>query len=304
MKKIKRINNTVIQDDRTSQFTCEYKDASLTVEAALVMPIFLFSIFTFLYIIQIFTMQERIQSAITKMGLNLAKTAYFYQDFPDITEAVNFDKSVFGNDIDLGIDDLTDQIMSGCTLKLFAKKYLDNDWINHTCIFGGFDGIDFFQSKISNDEGYIDIVLIYKVRIPIRILALSDMTMIQRVKLRTWTGYQVDPGYTTGENRDGTIVYITETGQVYHKSKECSHLKLSISAVTGIPDSLRNNNGAKYKKCEECSKGKLNPYATYYITSYGTRYHTTRTCSGLKRSIREISISEVGSRRPCSRCCK
>lgn len=282
----------------------QYKEASLTVEAALVMPIFLCFMIAFLYFIQLFTIQEQIQSSITKMGLNLSKAAYFYKDFPDINEALSFDKTIFGKEIDIGLSDITDKIMSGCSLKLYAKKYLDNDRINHSCIKDGFDGIDFFYSSLNNDSDCIDIVLKYKVRIPIKIFMLGDMNMIQRVRLRAWTGYEVAAAYGTESLSNETMVYVTETGTVYHKTRECSHIKLSISAVSGIPSTLRNDSGAKYKRCEECCKGELDENATYYITNYGTRFHKSRTCSGLKRSIKEIPLSQVGSKKPCSRCCK
>lgn len=280
------------------------KEASLTVEAALVMPIFLFFMLAFLYFIQIFTMQEKIQSAITEMGLNLSRTAYFYKDFPDISEALDFDKTIFGTEFDLGLNDITDKIMSGCSLKLYAKKYLDKDWVNKSCIKDGYEGIDFFYSSILNEENCIDIVLKYRVSIPVKIFVLGDMTMLQRVRLRAWTGYMVGAVYKKEKDSGETIVYVTETGSVYHKSRDCTHLKLSIKAVNGIPDSLRNHSGAKYKRCEECCKGKPESYAMYYITSYGTRYHESKNCPGLKRSIREIPLSEVADRKPCSRCGK
>lgn len=278
------------------------REASLTVEASLVMPIFLYFMIAFLYFIQMFTIQEKIQSAITQMGLRLSKTAYFYKDFPDIGEALNFDKTIFGNEIDLGLSDITDKIMSGGSLKLYAKKYLDKDWVKHSCIQGGFDGIDFYASSLNNEDDCIDIVLKYKINIPVKIFIFGDMNMIQRVRVRAWTGYEVPAVYSSESDNDGTIVYITPTGSVYHKTKDCSHIKLSISAVQGIPRNLRNVNGEKYKKCEECCKGKENEIAVYYITTDGTHYHSSRSCSALKRTVKEIPISEVGSRTPCKRC--
>lgn len=283
-------------------FKYRYHKASLTVEAALVLPIFFYFMIAFLYFIQIFMVQEQIQSEITKMGLSWSKTAYFYKDFPDIKEAISFDKTIFGNEIDLGIDDITDQIISGSSLKLYAKKYLDKGWLNRSCIKGGFEGIDFSYSSIVNSDNIIDIVLSYQVSIPVKIFNLGDMKMLQRVRLRAWTGFRLPAAYNTNNLTSETMVYITDTGTVYHKSKECSHIKLSIIAVQGIPNDLRNKSGSKYTKCEKCCKGNVGGYATFYITSYGDKFHSDRSCSGLKRSVREIPLSEVGSRKPCSRC--
>lgn len=278
--------------------------ASLTVEAALVMPLFLYFIIAFLYFIQIFTLQEQVQTGITKMALDLSKAAYFYKDFPDLNEAYQFDKTIFPCEISSRIDGTTDRIMSGETLHLYAKKYLNVEKLNTSCIKGGYDGIDFSCSSIWNKEEIVDITLKYKVTIPLKIFQLGEISMLQRVKGRAWTGYEIEAVYNTNKdsNQDNTV-YITETGTVYHKSKECSHIKLSIRSVNGIPYDLRNENGAKYYACEVCGSSG-GEFSLYYITSDGNRYHTTRNCSKLKRSIKEIPISEVGSRKPCSRCGK
>jgi hypothetical protein len=281
-----------------------YQKASLTVEASLVMPIFLYLMIAFLYFMQIFTIQEQIQSTITKMGLGLSKSAYFYKDFPDINEAVSFDKSILDSEYVSGINEMTDKIISGYSLKLFAKQYLDKDFINQSCVKNGFDGIDFSYSSIANEDDVIDIIVKYQICIPVRIINLGDMSMLQRVRLRAWTGYEVVAAYEIGEDSDEEMVYVTDTGTVYHKSKDCSHIKLSVTSVVGIPIGLRNANGAKYSRCEECCSGEEGENATYYITSYGTRYHADRNCSGIKRSVHEIPISEVGNRTPCSRCGK
>jgi hypothetical protein len=284
-----------------------YREASLTVEAALVMPIFLYFMIAFLYLFKIFTLQEQIQSEMTRMGLNLSRTAYFYKDFPNIQEALNFDETIFGKEFDIGLGDLTDKLISGCSMKLYAGVYLNKDWINNSCIVDGFKGMDFFNSSISNNENNIDIIVKYKIRIPIKIFAIGDRSIYQRVRIRAWTGYEVAAAYDTKTekgNDNETLVYITTTGSVYHKSKTCSHIKLSIRAVQGIPDELRNDSGAKYKRCEKCCTGQESADATYYITSDGTRYHTTRNCSAIMRNVKEIPISDVGSRKPCSRCYK
>lgn len=279
-------------------------EASLTVEAALAMPVFLYLTIALLYFMQIFTLQEQIHAAITRMGLSLSRSAYFYKDFPDIEEALHFDKSVFGEELDNEIDDLTDQVMSGVSLKLYANRYLNKDWLNASCIVGGFDGISFFYSSLA-DEDCIDIVVNYRIRIPVKIFVIKDLNILQRLKLHAWTGYEVAAAYETDSpDNNETMVYVTDTGSVYHKDRECSHIKLSVKAVKGIPDALRNDNGGKYYKCEACCTGEEEEDATYYITSDGTRYHTRRDCSKIKRSVHEIPLSEIGDRQPCKRCYK
>ncbi len=277
-------------------------NASLTVEAALAMPVFLYLMIALLYFMQLFILQEKLQSSITKMGLSLSKTVYFCKDFPDLEEALHFDKTIFGEELSSEINDLTDKALSGLSLKLYANRFLNKDWLNNSCIVDGYDGMNFLYSSLYKND-WVDIVVSYKVRIPVKIFVIQDLSILQRVKLRSWTGYGVAAAYEKkGTENDEEMVYITTTGSVYHKSKDCSHIKLSIKAVKGIPETLRNDNGAKYYPCEVCCNGKEEENATYYITSDGTRYHSRRDCSKIKRSIQEIPLSAVGNRRPCKRC--
>ena len=281
------------------------EEASLTVEAALALPIFLYFVLAFLYFIQIFTVQEQIQAAITKMGLKLSKAAYVVQDFPSVEEAMYVDLSIFGLDIDLGLADWAEEYSSQGILKSYSQEYLDTNYINRSCIKGGYGGISFEGSNLFAEDEMIDIHVTYQVEFPVRIFLIPEMRMDQRVRVRSWTGYHVEAAYQIeSDDEKESTVFVTETGSVYHKSDSCSHIKLSVTSVQGIPSALRNEQGAKYYPCEICCKGTTNPFGVYYITSDGTRYHRKRDCSAIKRNVREIPFSEVGGRTPCKRCYK
>ena len=62
---------------------------------------------------------------------------------------------------------------------------------------------------------------------------------------------------------------------------------------------LRNASGGRYSPCEKCGGDGS---GIVYITNEGDRYHNTIECSGLKRSVRCVPLSEAGGRAPCSRC--
>ncbi|MBR5420496.1 MAG: hypothetical protein IK115_05040 [Lachnospiraceae bacterium] len=115
-----------------------------------------------------------------------------------------------------------------------------------------------------------------------------------------WTGYQLGSGAGGGGDSGERMVYITETGTVYHLTRSCTHLKLSITAVSREAlATARNGGGGRYRPCEICGGGNG---GTVFITNEGDRYHSSLGCSGLKRTIYEIPISQVGGRRCCSRC--
>ena len=136
----------------------------------------------------------------------------------------------------------------------------------------------------------------YKIQPPVRIFGIPLISQTERVRIKGWNGYQ-QGSYIEKQG----YVYITETGTVYHKSYQCTHLKLAIRAgnVSDVAD-LRNEYQGKYYPCEKC-KAKSASGMIYYTAS-GDRYHASLGCSGLKRNIRAVKLSEVGGRGACSRC--
>jgi len=298
-----RASNLNTMHRATRSIILKEHKASMTVEAALIMPVFIFFIMTFLYFIQLFIIQEQIQDTITRMGMDISKAAYVYQDFSTAEDILSFDFSVFDNEFELKPGRLVDEMAGVALLDFYARNLLDNSKIKDLCIVGGFDGLSFFSSDIFGSEGDIDIVVRYKVKFPIKLFVIEELKIVQRVRLRKWTGYKLPPIYgSKDEDVTGDRVYITENGSVYHTNINCSHIKLSIRAVMGIPDDLRNNSGGKYYPCELCCGNEPDNNATYYISSYGSKFHTTRECSRIKRTVREVKLSELDGLPACKRC--
>ena len=61
----------------------------------------------------------------------------------------------------------------------------------------------------------------------------------------------------------------------------------------------KNEYGEVYGKCKLCREpcGML-----VYITKEGNCYHSERSCSGLKRTVRQVAMSQVQGRACCIRC--
>lgn len=101
---------------------------------------------------------------------------------------------------------------------------------------------------------------------------------------------------------DARYVYVAENGRVYHTSSKCSHICLSIHAVSqGDVGHMRNENGGRYKACEKCV-GNGSRAETLYVTDDGDRFHNSLTCSGLKRTVKMVDINEVQGLGECSGC--
>ena len=152
-------------------------------------------------------------------------------------------------------------------------------------------------TTVSSDGAALPGMAAYHIRLPIRIFWLWDFAMEQRADCRKWTGWSAAEG-----SDEDQWVYVTQTGTVYHREYSCTHLELSIRSVAEAEiAALRNENGEAYRKCMQCRYAE-NAFGRLYITNQGDCYHKDLGCSGIKRTVRMIRLSEVGTRRPCSRC--
>lgn len=262
-----------------------YISGSMTVEAAIVLPMFLFlflSLFSFMEILRI---QSNMLISLREIGKEMCVYGYAYDKLGN--EAIE-------NGVIPGI------LFGEMYVKEQVVKDIGEEEINASPIVDGVDGISFVTSSImSNEKDIVDLRAIYYVQPDFSFVYSPKYLVCSRFYGRAWTGYDV----TTAPQKEDkqTYVYITETGEVYHKTLDCRSLKVIIQAI--FPSDLenrRNEYGEKYKACERCAAG--NEPLLLYITADGDRYHYEKSCSGLKRTIYTVPLSEVGNRTPCRRC--
>lgn len=285
---------------------------SITVEACLVLPIFIYAIVAFLYFIQIMLVQECIQSALTETGKYASQYAFVHEYVKnyETPNGSHEELSITQDNNNIMKEYSATQIIDTAFYQVKMRDFIEEAIINHSCIVGGINGIHLGQSSFLKQNDIIDISAYYIMKIPIGFLGIDGIPLAQAIKLRAFTGYKPndyreDPN-DDNEDPNDKIVYITRTGTVYHLSKECTHIKLNISqCIYSQISNKRNENGEKYKACEKCIRRKRSDNSqTIYITSDGDRYHNTLTCPGLKRSVIEILLSRVKGRSLCTRCSK
>lgn len=239
--------------------------ASLTVEAAVTIPLFVCFAVAILFFFQVMCTQIQVQTALNHTGRLLAEYAC-------TEKRQNASGSVAAKGIFL--------------VQLQRQKVRTGD------IVGGYPGIEI--KRTSDGEDMLCLQASYRLRLPVNVFGRIRLPVRQFVKVRKWTG-------ETSLNETGEWVYITPTGSVYHMTTACPSLSLNIHTVTGGElDKARNRSGGKYYECPRCKSSA--PAGVYYITEYGGSYHKSIQCSGLKRSIQRIRIEDAGSRRKCRRC--
>ena len=248
------------------------QQGSMTVEAALVFPIFLFVLTAFLYLLVLLRVQTEIGRALTDVGRELSQDA-------GLTE------------------EMRSSVLAGIRSSQKIREYLKGR-AGTEVIKQGVNGISVEGSRWSEGDSVLTLQASYQVILPWGVSWFHPIRITQIKVVRGWTGFGKRQGFLGEQGED--VVYVTDYGTVYHRSLNCRHLKLSIQQ-TNIEQigSLRNGNGGKYAPCEKCWK---NGSQVVYITSDGNRYHETLNCSGLVRGIRTILLSETGGLPPCSVC--
>lgn len=238
---------------------------SYTLEAAIVIPLVAIFLMTILFFFRVLQVQTQVQEAL------------FYSSRKTACEA-----SAISEDAALMV-----------SAEAFFRKELTRYELPDQYIYGGKHAVTLAKSDFSGS--YVSLQANYYMKLPITFFAVKGISIQQQSKSHKWIGDR--------ENTDEQdYVYVTEHGTVYHRSRSCRYLDLSIhTAAFDQITAMRNKNDHKYYACPECVSENTQT-GLVYLTDYGTRYHASLSCSGLKRTIYLISIDKVGEKGPCGKC--
>ena len=262
-------------------------NAVMTVEASLILPVFIMLLMNVLSLIEVYRIHSSVAESLWDEGRSAAK--YFY--LKEATEHI----SASSEEADL--------VRMGTVLTALSGnaeivKNLENYPVWEKIVSGGKGG--FWVESMTDENGVISIDCRYRVHPLFVSLTPVSKEIENHYCGHAWIGYVLGNGQNV-EGSDEVYVYITETGTVYHKNRECSYLNPSIRSIqSGEVENVRNESGAVYHECPLCDD--MAAGVNRYITDYGTNYHTSITCPGLKRTIYEIRLSETGGRSACSKC--
>ncbi len=253
---------------------CTCKAGSLTIEASVIIPLFCGVIAFLLFYFRVMEVQIVVQNALEDTGRKLAILAVKELEEPE--------------------EEISYLVMAKGMLSLKLK----DEPVIEQHVGGGALGIGLLMSEFEGD--YIQLKANYAMHFPIELFGNQNFVICQTTYFRKWNGWH-------GQiQNDGTMemVYVTEYGEVYHMRRSCVYLDLSIQKILYMElPAKQNYNGEIYRACELCSK-ESTPVPNVYITNYGDCYHNTITCSGLKRTIYQKLLSEVGGMPACKKCSK
>ena len=191
----------------------------MTLEASLVLPLFIFFFANIMTLFGIVRAQSEIEAALHQTGNEICERAF----------DLRFGEGVFGEENDgesTGIDSL-----AGAAGVAFAaskvRGYLGKEEDNG-CISGGRSGISFLNSRILLEGDIVDIVADYKVHPIIPIIGFKEFPVEGRYYGHAWTGYDLSDGFANEEIAEEMEIPVERVKEIQKISQEPVSLETPI----------------------------------------------------------------------------
>ena len=266
----------IVQKRRAFPFSSLKNRGSMTVEASMVLPIFLFFMMTLLMAIEMVRLQSNLFA-----GLGSSEAIHMEEQIQRV---------------------LQDQPLLDHFDADTVEEYLNGQENGRLCLSGSISVRN--QSDV-RENGRIEVEIQYQIKpfiywLPIGNSDGGGLRFEDQLFVHDFNGYR-EP--IEGDRREEEeIVYITENGARYHTHTGCVSLRISVQTVHSSRLSvMRNQSGGKYYPCERCRPSKS---GVFFITRDGDRYHRGADCSSLKRTVRAVTLEEAVQmgRSACSKC--
>lgn len=242
-----------------------YRSASLTAEAALVFPVFFFAVYMLWQLFLLLLFQMDVCHEMTETAVKYAHLGYAERK---------------AEEQDVDISWLYQPLLWNA---LPESDRVENLWV--LCIPEE-DGA--IQVKVGY-EFSCEAVFFTEVSFPVR----------QSLRFYPYQGETDEDSFDEETSED--VVYMTEYGTVYHESRACGYLNVTVRSVSASEIAeQRNSSGRRYTLCERCDDEEAT--GTVYFSEGGTKYHLVASCPALKRTIVEKTREEVEGVPACHKC--
>ena len=263
------------------------KQGSLTIEAAMALPLFLFAVIILMTPMKLINDGRKIQIALEGTGEELSQYVSALKELKR------------GEDLSAaGLNELPDSLLEGITeqsILLYARMKM-----GEYEVYQNAESVSFLRSSILKDKETIDLIVDYRIRLPFPVLGLKSVPMSARCFRRAWIGNTL---LHEDESPDiEEMVYVGRDSTRYHRKRTCHYLYNYIRAVNETDlDSIRNTGGGRYKPCSRCSS-LAKESGIVYIMPSGEKFHSSRECTAITAYVRLVPISEVIHLGACSYC--
>lgn len=279
---------------RVLPFTLRKKQpASMTVEAALAVPLFTFLILALLSPLGWLDTQRKIQTMTERFCEDLSLYGYA-ESWLDRNETGEGTVSGRREDSlpEAGLAVFSDAA-AGLWLAGKAGTLADHVMIR--------------KSHIPDEEGNICLELRYKEKIPFFANVCREVSMNASAKRRCWTGIYGKLEWYGAENEgeeDEEMVYVGAKMSRYHRYRDCHYISNDYRCVSLAEVSeMSNSYGNRFRACSICMKEDTE-VSQVYITDEGKHYHSSKMCSSMNAYVRAVPLSEVEALGECSYCAR
>ena len=197
----------IIQERASATDSKTRIQGSVTIEAALAIPWFLFAVLCLIYLLEIQAIQLSIFSAMQGTAKIAAEEMAVVQ------------------------------VLNPIKLKADLVNLIGAERLERSIVVGGSSGIRCWKSRYEEEGGELHVEIEYRLRLPFPGFAHAGVLRKEEMIVKVWNGYE-KKGI---ESDDDQIVYVTENGLVYHMDYQCSYLQLTVRFVpySGL-EHLRN----------------------------------------------------------------
>ena len=241
----------------------------ITVEACLVVPLFLFFWLAMANIYMVLFAEAHIHQALAEAANDTAGQCYL-------------EKKLL-SDKNTSIEKLVNQVYTAAQF----RTYLGDDFFVEQCVSGGKQGVLITVKKDSKNAKVFLVKATFMVKLQIPVLGDFHIALTDTIKQKAFVGY-------SPEETSDRYVYITPNQAVYHTRRSCTHLALEV-------DEKMISGSSGYVPCGFCAKNGRNA-GKIYVARTSNVYHYSKSCSGLKRTVSRVKLSELSGMGACLRC--
>ncbi len=186
-----KINNNALQAQSPLKPSLRASDkGSVTLEAALILPVVLFLLYAFILIGQLIYTDDEVGKALNETARYIAKDAYDKENYnPSIIKLLKF------------------------------RDYADENRM--AMVDGGVSGVLITCKRSDDDIIYLNAS--YKVHILLPLIGNYSFTLTDTSAVRPFDGFNPDDDSSNDE-----YVYVAETGGVYHTNMNCTYITVRI----------------------------------------------------------------------------
>ena len=261
---------------------------SMTVEASVVLPLFLFAMVTMTMPFAMMNRQRQVQAVVESVCEDLCQLAYVGYELKEKKTEIKLPEE--GLDMEFDVDGLEGAAMMAYA-QVQVRRKLNESQIRK---------LSLSQSEFMEDGEMVNLVASYEMALPFPVLGLSAVPMTSASCRRAWIGKEGGWLEDGAGEEDDEIVYVGKNSTRYHESRTCHYLYNQLTGVSREEvDGLRNADGKKYHPCAVCGGGTG---GQVFIMRSGTSYHGSSSCTAIMAYVKAVKKSEVAHLGGCSYC--